>query len=84
MVLEQKTKDLLVERHEKNGVLFDMLFGHPALKATLLHYLSGRAPTTSSARKRRDDETGRWLLRPPHETSRAFADGTLGKVLITR
>jgi type I restriction enzyme R subunit len=41
MVLEQKTKDLLVERHEKNGVLFDMLFANPALQATLLHYLSG-------------------------------------------
>ncbi|GAA1250392.1 hypothetical protein [Oryzihumus leptocrescens] len=29
MVLEQKIKDLLVDRHKKNGVLFDMFFATP-------------------------------------------------------
>ncbi|GAA4722319.1 DEAD/DEAH box helicase family protein [Pedococcus ginsenosidimutans] len=41
MVLEQKIKDLLLDRHEKNGVLFDLFFANPDFQATLLHYLSG-------------------------------------------
>lgn len=41
LVLEQKIKDLLVERHEKNGVLFDMFFANPDFQLSLLNYLSG-------------------------------------------
>ncbi len=41
MVLEDKIKDLLLDRHEKNGVLFDLFFANPDFQATLLHYLSG-------------------------------------------
>jgi hypothetical protein len=31
MVLEQKVKDLLIDRHDKNGVLFDLFFAEPRL-----------------------------------------------------
>jgi type I restriction enzyme R subunit len=41
MVLEQKIKDLLLDRHEKNGVLFDPFFANPDFQTTLLRYLSG-------------------------------------------
>lgn len=41
MVLEEKIKELLLDRHEKNAVLFDMFFANPDFQATLLHYLAG-------------------------------------------
>ena len=41
MVLEQKIKDLLVDRHEKNGLLFDLFFANPDFQASLLSYLVG-------------------------------------------
>ncbi|WP_406832806.1 DEAD/DEAH box helicase family protein [Pedococcus sp. KACC 23699] len=41
MVLEQKIKDLLLDRHEKNGVLFDLFFANPDFQSSLLHYLAG-------------------------------------------
>jgi len=41
MVLEQKVKDLLLDRHEKNGVLFDLFFANPDFQSSLLSYLSG-------------------------------------------
>ena len=41
MVLEQKVKDLLLDRHEKNGVLFDMFFANPDFQQMLLNYLGG-------------------------------------------
>lgn len=33
MVLEQKIKDLLVDRHEKNGMLFDLFFANPDFRS---------------------------------------------------
>ena len=41
MVLQEKIKDLLLERHEKNGVLFDMFFSNPDFAQFLLSYLAG-------------------------------------------
>ena len=41
MVLEQRVKDLLLDRHEKNGVLFDMFFANPDFQRMLLNYLGG-------------------------------------------
>lgn len=41
MVLEGRIKDLLLDRHEKNGVLFDMFFANPDFQASLLRYLAG-------------------------------------------
>ena len=41
MVLEQKVKDLLVDRHDKNGVLFDLFFANPDFQASLVRYLGG-------------------------------------------
>ena len=41
MVLEQKIKDLLVDRHEKNGMLFDLFFANPDFRVSLLSYLVG-------------------------------------------
>ena len=41
MVLEQKIKDLLLDRHEKNGVLFDLFFANPDFQSMLLSYLAG-------------------------------------------
>ena len=41
MVLEQKVKDLLIDRHDKNGVLFDMFFANPDFQVSLVRYLSG-------------------------------------------
>jgi len=41
MVLEQKIKELLLDRHEKNGVLFDMFFTNPSFQVSLLNYLAG-------------------------------------------
>ena len=41
MVLEQKIKELLLDRHEKNGVLFDMFFANPDFQSMLLNYLGG-------------------------------------------
>ena len=41
MVLEQKIKDLLIDRHDKNGVLFDLFFANPDFQVSLVRYLSG-------------------------------------------
>ena len=41
LVLQQKIKDLLVERHDKNGVLFDMFFANPGFQTALMGYLAG-------------------------------------------
>ena len=41
MVLEQKVKDLLIDRHDKNGVLFDLFFANPDFQVSLVRYLSG-------------------------------------------
>ena len=46
MVLEQKVKDLLIDRHDKNGVLFDLFFSNPDFQVSLVRYRP--APTTSS------------------------------------
>lgn len=40
-VLWQKIKDLVVERHDKNGVLFDMFFANPDFQTSLVNYLAG-------------------------------------------
>jgi type I restriction enzyme R subunit len=41
LVLQQKIKDLLVDRREKNGVLFDMFFANPDFQSGLMAYLAG-------------------------------------------
>ena len=41
MVLEQKIKDLLIDRHDKNGVLFDLFFANPDFQVTLVRHLAG-------------------------------------------
>ena len=41
MVLEQKVKDLLIDRHDKNGVLFDLFFSNPDFQVSLVRYLAG-------------------------------------------
>lgn len=41
MVLEQKVKDLLIDRHDKNGVLFDLFFANSDFQASLVRYLAG-------------------------------------------
>ena len=41
MVLEQKVKDLLIDRHDKNGVLFDLFFSNPEFQVSLVRYLAG-------------------------------------------
>ncbi len=41
MVLDQKVKDLLVDRHEKNGILFDLFFANPDFQVSLVRYLAG-------------------------------------------
>ena len=41
MVLEQKVKDLLIDRHDKNGLLFDLFFSNPDFQVSLVRYLAG-------------------------------------------
>ncbi|MDO5502485.1 MAG: hypothetical protein Q4G67_04845 [Actinomycetia bacterium] len=41
MVLGQKVKDLLIDRHDKNGFLFDLFFSNPDFQASLVRYLAG-------------------------------------------
>ena len=41
MILDQKVKDLLVDRHEKNGILFDLFFSNPDFQVSLVKYLAG-------------------------------------------
>ena len=41
LVLEQKIKDMLVDRHEKNGMLFDFFFANPDFQVSLVNYLVG-------------------------------------------
>ena len=58
MVLEQKVKDLLLDRHEKNGVLFDMFFANPDFQAHAAQ-LPRRHLRRVSAEKRRMRVWGR-------------------------
>ena len=51
MVLEQKVKDLLVDRHDKNGVLFDLFFANPDFQASLVRYLAGTYDEFRSERR---------------------------------
>ncbi|WP_281965047.1 type I restriction endonuclease subunit R [Serinicoccus marinus] len=41
MVLEQKIKNLLIDRHDKNGMLFDLYFSNPDFQVSLVRYLAG-------------------------------------------
>lgn len=41
LMLEEKIKDLMLDRHEKNGTLFNQFFANPDFQAMLLNYLSG-------------------------------------------
>lgn len=41
LVLEEKIKDLLLERHDKNGELFRQFFVNPDFQQSLVGYLSG-------------------------------------------
>ena len=41
LVLESKVKEFLVDRHEKNGQLFDLFFSNPDFQMLLLNHLSG-------------------------------------------
>ncbi len=41
MVLEQRVKDLLIDRNDKNGVLFELFFSNPGFQASLVRYLAG-------------------------------------------
>jgi type I restriction enzyme R subunit len=41
MVLEQRVKDMLLDRHDKNEVLFDMFFANPEFRQYLVDYLAG-------------------------------------------
>jgi type I restriction enzyme R subunit len=41
MVLDQKVKDMVIDRHDKNGVLFDLFFSHPDFHVSLVRYLAG-------------------------------------------
>lgn len=40
-VLEEKIRDLMVERHSQNGVPFDLFFANPDFQVTLVNYLVG-------------------------------------------
>ena len=41
LVLEEKVKELLLDRHEKNGELFSQFFANPDFQQMLLGYLGG-------------------------------------------
>ena len=41
LVLQDKVKELLLERHDKNGELFSQFFANPDFQQALLNYLSG-------------------------------------------
>lgn len=41
LVLEERIKQLLLERHDKNGALFDMFFANPDFQQMMLRYLAG-------------------------------------------
>ena len=40
IALEHKAKDMIVDRHEANGVLFDAFFENPEFQVRLLDYLA--------------------------------------------
>ena len=40
VALEAKIKDLIVERHESNGVLFDAFFDNPQFAKVMMNYLA--------------------------------------------
>jgi type I restriction enzyme R subunit len=41
LVLAEKIKQLLVERHSKNGALFDLFFANPDFHTMMLDFLTG-------------------------------------------
>ncbi|MGN6412516.1 type I restriction endonuclease subunit R [Flexivirga sp.] len=41
LVLEERIKDLMLERHDQNGALFQQFFANPDFQRVLLNYLSG-------------------------------------------
>lgn len=41
MVLEQKVKELLLDRHDQNGGLLDLFFANPGVQVSLVRYLAG-------------------------------------------
>jgi type I restriction enzyme R subunit len=41
LVLAEKIKEFLVQRHDKNGHLFDLFFANPDFQAMMLSYLAG-------------------------------------------
>lgn len=41
LVLEEKIKELLLQRHDKNGELFSQFFANPDFQQMLLGYLAG-------------------------------------------
>ena len=41
LVLTEKIKQLLVDRHDKNGQLFDLFFANPDFQGMVLEYLAG-------------------------------------------
>jgi type I restriction enzyme R subunit len=41
LVLTEKIKQLLVDRHDKNGELFDLFFANPDFQVMILDYLAG-------------------------------------------
>ena len=41
IALEHKAKDMIVERHEANGMLFDTFFANPEFQSRLLEFLGG-------------------------------------------
>ena len=41
LILEQKIKDLLVDRHEANDKLFDLFFSNPQFQVSYVRFLAG-------------------------------------------
>jgi type I restriction enzyme R subunit len=41
MVLEKRVENMLLDRHGKNEVLFDMFFANPEFRQYLVDYLAG-------------------------------------------
>ena len=39
--LGHKAKDMIVDRHEANGMFFDMFFSNPKFQSRLLEFLGG-------------------------------------------
>lgn len=41
IALEHKVKDMIIERHEGNGVLFDAFFSNPDFQRRVFDYMAG-------------------------------------------